>query len=210
MAPMLLTILFMLTLVTPTQDPVAAALENYRNVTSYRVTLHSGDGDEAEVIRYFYKRPGFVRMEFVRPHKGALLVYDPGTKTIRLRPFSFFSPFVLTLSPDDSLVQSAQGHRVDASDIGAFLLRVKRLQEHGTTVIREDETVEGKSALTVSVKGKGDFAVEGVHQYLLWLDKVTMLPLKTAAYGVDGNLIEEVRMEGLELNVKLDGNFFKL
>lgn len=55
-------------------DPVRAAIERYQTVESYRVTLRSSRGDsEPEIIHYAYKKPGFVRMGFTQPFKGAVL-----------------------------------------------------------------------------------------------------------------------------------------
>jgi outer membrane lipoprotein-sorting protein len=206
---MITMILLMFTLAAPPADPLGAALERYGAVTTYRVTLRSGVGDTKETIRYFYKKPGFIRMEFIKPHKGALLVYDPTAKTVRLRPFGFASAFILTLSPDNSLVKSAQGHRVDESDMGALLQRVKRLREHGSATIKGEETVGGKDAVIVNVEGEKGYSLEGIHRYLLWLDKQTLLPLKTTAYDSKDDPVEEVLMDDLEVNVPLEDSLFK-
>jgi len=207
---MIPSILLLLSLVIPLTDPVGSALERYGEVGSYRMTLRSGSGDNGEVIRYYYKRPGFIRMEFVTPHKGAVLVYDPVAKTVRIRPLAFIPAFVLTLSPDNSLVKSAQGHRVDESDIGALLQRVRRLQERGTTIVQREERVGGKESVVVAVEGEKGRALEGIHRYVLWLDRSTLLPLKSAAYDSKGTQVEEVLMDDLEVNVELSDSLFKL
>ncbi len=207
---MILSILVLLSLAAPPKDPIGAALERYEAVGSYRVTLHSRHGATEEVIRYYYKKPGFIRMEFIKPHGGALLVYDPTARTVRLRPFGFVPSFVLTLGPNNSLVKSAQGHRVDESDIGALLRRVKRLQEHGTTALAGEDTVAGRSAVIVSVEGYKGVSLEGIHRYLLWLDKITLLPLKTTTFDSSGNPVEEVLMDDLEVNVPLEDSLFRL
>jgi outer membrane lipoprotein-sorting protein len=204
------TALLLLSLGAPPSDPIAAALERFRGVSSYRVTLHSRHDGDREDIRYFYKKPGFIRMEFIRPHKGALLVYDPMEKTVRLRPFGFAKAFALSLSPDNSLVKSAQGHRVDESDIGALLQRVQRLQRHGQAVVMGEERLNERDAVVVRVEGEKGYAVEGVHRYLLWLDMTTLLPLKTTTYDNSGRQLEEVLMDDLEVGVPLADTLFNL
>lgn len=174
------------------------------------MTLHSRHDGAGEDIRYFYKKPGFIRMEFIRPHKGALLVYDPTKKTVRLRPFGFAKAFVLSLSPDNGLVKSAQGHRVDESDIGALLQRVQRLQGHGQTTVMGEERLNERDAVVVRVEGEKGYAVDGVHRYLLWLDTATLLPLKTATYDSSGRQLEEVLMDDLEVNIPLADTLFNL
>lgn len=73
-----------------TDDIIQRAIENYQTVDTYVATLRSvKDGHVSEEIKYYYKKPGFVRMEFITPHKGAVLVYNPETNKVRLRPFDF-------------------------------------------------------------------------------------------------------------------------
>jgi len=206
---MLTVMALFLTLAALPVNPVDSALANFRQLDSYRVTLRSGHGDSVEVIRYSYKKPGFVRMDFINPHNGAQLVYNPVSKNVRLRPFGFAKLLVLTLSPDNSLVKSARGHRVDASDLGSFLQQVQRLQEHGKTKIEGETTVGRNGALMVSVVGDKDIVLTGVHSYRLWLDKTTLLPLKTMAYDHNGKLIDEVVFEDLELNPELADELFQ-
>jgi outer membrane lipoprotein-sorting protein len=208
---MVLSLFLLLALAAPPKDPLDAALESWRKVASYRVTLRSMSGSSAETIRYFFKRPGFVRMEFVEPHKGAILVYNPEKKIARLRPFGFMKPLVLTLSPDNSLITSSRGHRVDASDIGAMLETVKKLRGDGHSETLGQEPVGGRGAVVVAVEGEGSVTVSGnVHRYLLWLDAQTFLPLKTITYDSSGAMVEEVLMDDLEINVKLPDSLFEL
>lgn len=207
---MLLAFALLFAIASPGTDPIAAAIQSFDGVTSYRVTLRSEHGKESERIRYCYKKPGFVRMEFITPHNGTVLVYDPGTKQVRVRPFAFLDPLVFTFSPDNSLVKSARGHRVDASDIGAFLMQVHELQNHGRTTVSGAAALSGRSVIDISVEGNGNFSLDGVHRYRLWLDASSMMPLKTAAFDNAGVLIEEVLMDDLELNVALNEELFRL
>ncbi len=188
-------------------DLVDAAIERYRKVESYQVTLRSSYGDKTDIIRYAYKKPGFVRMDFVQPYKGAVLIYSPRTGNVRLRPFGgrFLS---LTLSPENRLVQSPSGQRVDRSDIGALLDNVKALQRKGETAVLGEEIVGEKKTVRFAVAGTGDFVVGGVHRYDLWLDSVTLLPVKVVSRDANDDVIETVVMDDLQINVKLGDELF--
>jgi outer membrane lipoprotein-sorting protein len=188
-------------------DPIDAAVEHYREVKSYEVTLRSSGGEQLDIIRYAYKRPGFVRMDFVQPHEGAVLIYSPVTKKVRLWPFGT-KLFSLALSPDNSLVRSPTGQRVDRSDIGALLHHVKALQGNGNTAAVGEELVGARSALHVVVSGTGNFAVGNVHRYDLWLDATTRLPLKVASRDVNDDIIETVLMDDLRINVEMPDSVF--
>jgi len=144
-------------------NPVAIALRKYRNITTYQVTLRSKSHNSFEEIRYYYKS-AYIRMEFIKPVPGVVLTYNPVKKQVRLRIFSFMNQ-VVTLSPDNEMIQSSSGHKVDESDIGSLLGIVEKLQSNGKTYIMGDEILSGRQTALVKVTGNGDFTVCGVHQY---------------------------------------------
>ncbi|MBI5492292.1 MAG: DUF1571 domain-containing protein [Deltaproteobacteria bacterium] len=188
------------------KDPVTAALESFRAVETYSVTLDSNRG--SEVIRYYYKKPGFVRMEFITPHKGAALVYDPFKKEVSLRPFGFLKPLVLRLSPENTLIRSPDGHTVDKSDIGELLRTVDNLRKNGSLTVIGDGEVNGRKATIVEVEGRPEDP-SGRSMYRLWLEEKSMLPLKVESYDGTGKA-EEVVMDDLEVNPTLPDNVFSI
>jgi len=87
---------------------------------------------------------------------------------------------------------------------------VVKLQSNGETSILGDESLSGRQTVLVRVTGIGDFTVCGIHQYDLWLDKKTYLPLKIVAYDLCEGVIEEVLMDDLEIDIDLPDDFFHL
>ena len=206
---MLLPILFLLAASAMSDDSVSKAIKSYEKLSTYSVTLRSKRSSSSQIIRYYYKKPGFVLMEFVKPHRGAVLVYNPETKEARLWPFSAMNSFFITLSPDSRLIKSPTGHTVDKSDIGELLTIAKRLQDNGKAEVLRIEGVAGRKANLIEIEGDGDFTVDGIHRYHLWLEQKTSLPLKASSFDLEGNLLEEVLMEDLEVDVKLDEGLFR-
>jgi outer membrane lipoprotein-sorting protein len=189
-------------------DPVSNAINNFEEIESYRVTLISGSGDSAEIIRYYYRRPGFVKMELIKPHRGTVLAYSPKTKKVTLVPFSWLRRLKFTLDPDNRLIRSSEGHRIDESDIGALLKSVEHLQKNGKTLVLGEEVVGNSPAVKLDIKGEGGFTVNRINAYHLWLDRENSLPVKAVSFDLDGRLIEEVLMDDLEINVLLPESFF--
>ena len=189
-------------------NPVAIALRNYGRIKTYQVTLRSKSHKSFEEIRYYYKSAS-IRMEFITPLPGVVLTYDPVKKEVRLRPF-WFMDHVLTLSPDSEIIQSSAGHKVDESDIGSLLGIVAKLQSNGKTSIMGVESLSGRQAVLVNVTGNGDFTICGIHQYDLWLDKATYLPLKVVSYDLHEGAIEEILMDDLETDLDLPDSLFQL
>jgi outer membrane lipoprotein-sorting protein len=189
-------------------DPLARAIKHYHTVESYRVTIHSFHADGEAHIRYYYRKPGFVRMEFIRPHDGAVLVYNPLTQRVRLWPFGAGRFPEFNLSPGNPLIRSSGGQHIDRSDIGALFENVRTLQAGGNIEILGEESVDGQTTLHMVATGTGRFAVADVHRYELWLDTVNQFPVKVISRDQQGTIIETVMMEALEINATLPEMLF--
>ncbi|MGU7773599.1 LolA family protein [Burkholderia sp. MR1-5-21] len=193
-----------------TADPVTVAQEQFDHASSYRATIRSSPrhGVPTE-IHYAYRKPGYIRMDFVAPHRGAVLVYDPVSRKVRVRPFGAHMPPALSLSPTNPLVRDPSGHRVDQSDIGELLRNVHALQEGGLTVTQGEETVGGRTALRVTVTGAPAHVVAGVHRYQLWLDTDDGFPLKVVSFADgDDQPLETVTLDDVEIDVAFPDHFF--
>ncbi len=190
------------------QAPLADAIAHYQTITSYRVTIHSFHGDGEEHIRYYYKRPGYVRMEFIQPHPGALLVYSPKTGRVRLWPFGFGHFPELNLSPGNPLIRSPRGQHVDHSDIGALFENTRILQEKGGTKVLGNETLDGRAVLHMVTTGADGVAVDTVHRIEMWIDTKTWFPVKIVSSDTHGVMLETVRMDDLALNPELPDALF--
>lgn len=184
------------------------AIERYSKVESYRVTIRSVHADAEEHLRYFFQKPGFVRMEFIRPHAGAVLVYSPLTRRVRLWPFGAGRFPELNLSPSNPLIQSSRNQRVDQSDVGVLLGNVQRLAQDGSLGPADEQALAGRQVLHLSVTGTGDLTVAGVHRYELWLDAASLFPLKVISRDLQDVIIETVHMEDAEINVPLSRTLF--
>lgn len=207
---MLAVVLVAALLSADASDPVATAQEHYRSVQSYQVTVVSSaaDGSAAEVVRYSYRKPGFVRMEFIQPHQGAALIYRPSDHKARLWPFGFHTFPMLTLNPRNPLILDPRGHSVDRSDVGPLLDNVRTLQAKGHTVVLDEEQVGRRRALHVVITGAADDTIEGVHRYHIWLELATGFPIKVSSYDLRDELIETVLMDDVEINVPFPAGFF--
>lgn len=192
----------------PSLDPLASAIEHFRRVETYQVTIHSYHVDGEEQIRYYYRKPGFVRMEFIRPHAGALLVYSPITQRVRLWPFGAKHFPELNLSPRNPLIQSPRGENVDQSDIGALFENVRSLLQHGAAEVLGEDSVAGRTTQHLVVTGAPGFTVAGVHRYELWLDTSSQFPVRVISRNQDDAVIETVMLDALEIDVPLTEALF--
>lgn len=196
-------------LLTAATDPIQQAQEHYQHVAGYQMTVKSSSRAKTEIMRYYYLKPGYIRVEFITPYNGAALIYDPSRKQARLWPFGYRRFPALTLSPDNRLILSSSGHRIDQSDVGALLRNVVALQQQGKTEIAGLDSVDGKEAVHLTVEGRQDFAVDTVHLYQLWLEQATGFPLKVSSYDTSGQLIETVEMSDVQIDPTFPDGFFQ-
>ena len=190
-------------------DPILLSLQHFEQIQSYQVRVRSvSSQDETKVIRYSYRKPGYVRMDFTQPHSGAVLIYNPVDGKVKLWPFGVGTFPVLNLSPTDSLIQDGNGHRVDQTDFGFLLKNIRSLQHEGTTTTIGEEIIMGKSTLHVSVVGPAGKTVDAVHQFDIWLDKQSGFPTKVVSYALQGKMLETVLMEAMVINKHFPPKFF--
>ena len=205
---MLLISVFVAALTGIAPDALTKAIDNYHRVESYSVTIRSSGENGAQNIRYYYKKPGFVRMEFIHPHEGAVLIYSPDTRRVRVWPFGINHFPELNLSPDNLLIRGSGGQQVDRSDIGALFMNIRTLATGGTSEIVREEYVSGRTDLYMVVTGADKFVVGGVHRYELWLDTGNQFPVKVISHDQYNTIIETVIMEAPEVNAQLPDRLF--
>lgn len=190
-------------------DPIQAALDHYDQVAGYEATLSSRSGRGSELVRYAYRKPGLVRMEFITPHRGAVLIYDPGSGVAKLWPFGYHRFPALSLSPSNPLIQSPTGQRVDRSDVGALYRNVQALQACGTTEAVAVEKLGPREAVHVEVIGGDGCATGVVARYRLWLDRDNGFPLRVTSIDGTGRVIETVELTELGIAPDFPEDFFR-
>ncbi|MCK0507700.1 hypothetical protein [Aromatoleum anaerobium] len=189
-------------------DPLADAEARFRTLESYRVTLRSWAADgHRQVIRYAWRRPGWVRMDFVEPHRGAVMIYDPVTGRVRLSPFGL-KHMTLNLAADNPVICDPRGHSVDRSHVGALLADLAELRIHGSLALHADAEVASRRTLVVEIEGAAGISVAGVHRCRIWFAQDTSFPMKVQSYGTHGKLIETVDMSDAELDIAFPERFF--
>ncbi|SMF22757.1 LolA family protein [Pseudogulbenkiania subflava] len=190
-------------------DPIAAAQQQFEQLDSYRVTVRSSaPHTQPQVVRYAYRKPGFVRMEFVTPHPGALMIYNPHSNKVRVWPFG--QPgFALALAPNNPLIRGPHGHRIDRSHVGMLLQAVHALQGGGETTSLGKGAIGRWPVQGWSITGAPGNTVAGVHRFQLWLTQDTLFPVKVVSFGLDGEVQETVLMDDVEIDVPLSADFFQ-
>ncbi|HEY9279984.1 MAG TPA: sigma-E factor regulatory protein RseB domain-containing protein [Eoetvoesiella sp.] len=189
-------------------NPLKTAMERYEEVNAYQMQVRGSGGNKNEAMLYAYKKPGYVRLDIQQPFNGAVIVYDPVSKQATLWPFGRGRLPILTLKPENRLIRSAAGQRVDQSDVGSLYQNASALEAHGKSEVLGPELINGRKTVHVAVQGSDDFSVGAIHRYDLWLDNETAFPAKVASYGSNGQLLEVVEMSNIRINPAFPEHFF--
>lgn len=190
-------------------DPIILAQQQLAQIATYqfRIDSRSSQGDRTQV-RYSYRKPGYARMDFTEPHRGAVLIYDPGSDKVRVWPFGIGTLPVVSLSPSNSLIQGPNGHRVDQADVGTLLRNIRHLQQGGKTTVVGQENLAGQTVLHVAIVGPAGISILGVHRYEVWLEASHGFPAKVISYAADDHLLETVVMDAMVFNLHFPTDFF--
>lgn len=190
-------------------DPIAEAQTRFQALNSYRVTVRSrAQHGEQQIMLYAYRKPGWVKVDMVQPHGGAVLIYDPNTRQVRLWPFGLKLALSLSLDPDHPLLRGPHGHQIDRSDIGALLANLAKLHARGSMTSLGETAIGAQPATAWEIVGDAGVAVAGVHRYRVWLAQDTFFPLRVESWDADGGLIENVDMLDAELDTPFPEQFF--
>ncbi len=190
----------------PLEEAIRVFETEYRSYSYLMKVNHDDTEDIDMVIRYYYLKPGFVRMEMVKPFRGALLTYDPETGRAYLRPFRRLRGFVLDLDPGSRLIRGPSNHRVDESDVLTLLYTVRDLLSKGSQRVEEKE-----GTVLIEVVGEEGHKVRGnIARFVIKLSKETLFPTYAASFDEDGDLIEEVFFEEVVINPDLSPEFFRI
>ena len=182
---------------------VKKLMETFDGLVNYSAEITTIEKDSKTKMHYFYQKPGFTKMVFIDPHEGATLSYNPNTDKVILRPFKSLRSVSMSLSPENSLIQSPRGHSVDKSDIGYFLRTMTELYKNGNAKIISGNGELPGEKIIFEVTGNNDFSIDKINKYKVEFNSDFYFPTEVKAYSSDGELIEHMKLA----DVRIDQNF---
>lgn len=172
----------------------------FNALTNYTALINSEGENGRNRILYTYQKPGFIQMDFIHPHRGARLIFDPIKNRVTLRPFST-RLITVDLSPKNRLITDPRGHTVDHSDLGALIRSAKEYAKEGRVTTLPPEVVESLPCPRLMIESDQV-------TYLLWVHPTLGLPIKVVKRFSDGTR-ETVFLRNLAVDVPLDDTVFK-
>lgn len=185
-----------------------STIHNYRcKLTSTSIL---GDISEKQVFNYYFKSPGFRRIEVIEgKDKGSILVYRDGI--VRARKRGLFSFITLTFRPEDKRVTTIRRGRIDQTDfqfILSLLLEPERKIFWKKKDIFQDEAVDVLELVDTREANANSYdePVKG----LFWISQESDLILKYELYNKSNNLVFRQINQDIQVNIDIPEDFFKL
>ncbi len=175
------------------------ALRSCHRVEDYTCIMESynrlGNKEEHKTYKYWYLKPGYVRMKVVKGKgRGGEVFYDPNRDRVKGHKGGFFSFVVLTLDPNDKRVTSIRGVRVDQTSFRYILSQFRPYVDADQCQKVDEQGMEGL------VCSAGDEPYHGD----IWKEKVlfnqSLLPVVWERYGKDGTLLYRLVCTELKIN----------
>ena len=183
----------------------------YSAAEGYQMRVESAsweDGREEETrLLYWFKKPGRIRIEFLKPRAGWVLVYPSEGGKVRIRPAGLLRFFPLSLDPANSLLTVWPGQQVTQTDLGLLVENIARSATTGrigpVELSRDGEDrvirVEAQNHFLAGVPTRYEFRIDGRH----WLPS-------GVREEVPGERRREIRFLDLGINPGLPEELFRL
>ena len=183
-------------------------------LTSYRCTIlnfyHQKSLLPDEWLTLSVRYPKTIRIDLLRPRRGAALVYRRSTGLVRVKPFGFLS-FRLTLSPRNSLLVSRFGHTIDHSDFESFTRRILKPACLARACLYLGKGIwKGRPVDILNVAPDVLEAHRIFGMMLILVNKQTGFPVMIETISPLGDFMERVEYRNCQTNVLYPQGYFKL
>ena len=199
---------------TPDAESIVERMRSaYSLVTDYRAdmevrTFGSHGSFETDRFVYSFRKPKMIRLDFISPHPGFIIVYPDENGKAVVRPSGFAQFLTLHLSPDNPLLKVTAGQSIDKTDIGLLIDHISRslgAEGRGPAMVSDE-----KGLLRIRVLALNHFRRDVVTLYDFGIDKGLWLPVEVKEMTPEGDLKRTVSFHNLKTNAGIPESLFRL
>ena len=183
----------------------------YATVTDYQSTVEvTSAGQDGSLARerflYTFRKPKQIRIDFEVPDPGMVLIYSNKDGKVRVRPWGAKGIFEFHLDPDSFLLHLSSGQRVDRSDLGLLIVKIREsVEEHRRGPV---ELSESESAVEINVAADNHFREGVTTRYHFSIDKKMWLPVQVEESSLEGSFERRILFLGLRTNIGVPDSTF--
>lgn len=187
-----------------TATAVANMQAAWAQVSDYRVRMvirtYGLDGSSGvQIFYYTFKKPNRIRLDFIEPHQGMILIFPDKEGKVFVRPAGLARLFRFHLQPDSRRLLVSAGQRIDQTDLGLLITNIAR----SLTDWRRGPalTTETDGLLTIQVAATDHFRPHVVTLYKFSIDRNLWLPREVEESTLEGRLERTIAFCDLEVNI---------
>lgn len=200
----------------PSQAEVETILSRmeaaYDELTNYEaeveVLFFSKQGiSKSQTCLYTFEKPNRIRLDFLSPDPGMILVYPDADGKVIMKPAGLLSPLTFHLALDDPLLQTPSGQQINQTDLGTLIRNIRHSvtdQRRGPISISTD-----KDSVRIEVLADDHFRKEFETRYQFVIGKARWLPLEVDAATTKGVPTEKVVFRRFRENIDVPDGFFQ-
>ena len=184
----------------------------YDEVKDYQaeveITFFKTDGSfKTEKSVYTFKKPKWIRLDFVSPQPGMILIYPDRDGKVLMKPQGLLSMFTLHLMLEDPLLANPSAQHLNQTDLGLLIKNIRRSvtdQRRGPVWISED-----KNTIQIQVLADDHFR-EGVEtRYQFLISKQLRLPVEVGLSTANGAQAGRIIFRNLRTNINVSDDLFQ-
>ena len=183
-----------------------AAVKDYQSTVE--VTSSSQDGSlTTEKFLYTFKKPKQIRIDFEVPYPGMVVIYSDKDGKVRVRPWGAKGIFELHMDPDSFFLRRSSGQRVDQTDLGLLIVKIREsVGEHRKGPV---ELSESESAVEISLAADNHFRGGVTTRYRFSIDKKIWLPVQIQEFSLEGSFERKICFLDLRTNIAVPDSTFE-
>ena len=159
------------------------------------------------VLRYFYKKPGWIRAEIVEgKSQGTILLVRDGQ--VRVKPPGILSLLVFHYPVYHPRVTDIRGNRLDETAWEFFVDEHIRNLGLMTILSLRRDTLDGREVLVVETRSADPVRTRGIAREILWVRAADDILLRFEMYDASGRLMQMSRFTDIVINPRLPDTLF--
>lgn len=182
-------------------------VDNYQTETEVTV-YREGQVTETERFLYTFKKPNHVRLDMESPYPGMILAYPDKNGKVIAKPAGLAGFLKLHLSPDNALLMTAAGQRIDQTDLGRLIHNISLSisdQRQGELKVYEKDGL-----VLIEVLAEDHFLAGVSTLYQFSVDKTNWLPVEVKEFTPERTLKRKVMFKNLKTSISIPDSFFRI
>lgn len=185
----------------------------YARILDYQMLVESstyaGETIQEETrILYRYRKPGKIRIDFLHPREGWVLVYPSRRGRVGVQAAGMLRSLRLSLAPDDPLLTVWPGQQVTQTDLGLLIEHIAQSLTEKRLGPADISQVEGD--LVIRVEAENHFLKGVPTRYEFRIDQERWLPVEVREEIPQLGRKRRVRFRELRTDLGFPDTLFQL